>query len=180
MEFETIHTERLILRKLTPEIYTDLFSNYEESSIREILRIGNSDEYDKLLYRFKNGLSTFNRSFVYFQLLASGTGELIGGCGYHTWYLDHDKAELGYYIDHELYKNKGYMSEAILQILAYGFENMHLHRIEACVGPNNVPSLKLMEKFGFSKEGLLRQHYLKNEVYEDSFVFSLLNEEYKG
>ena len=180
MEFETLYTERLILRKLTPEIYTDLFSNYDESRIREILRIGNSDEYEKQLYRFKSGLSSFNRSFVYFQLLDSVNGELIGGCGYHTWYLDHDRAELGYYLDHESYKNKGFMSEAIKQVIAYGFENMHLHRIEACVSPNNIPSLKLMEKFGFTHEGLLRQHYLNNEAYEDSFVFSLLKEEYKG
>ena len=70
------------------------------------------------------------------------------------------------------------MTEALTPIIAYGFSEMQLHRIEAFVGPNNSPSLNLMRKFGFTQEGQLRQHYLKDGKFEDSVVFSLLLEEY--
>lgn len=54
---------------------------------------------------------------------------------------------------------------------------MKLHRIEAFIGPHNLPSQKLVQKMGFKKEGLLREHYCKKGVVEDSIVFSLLRRE---
>ena len=55
---------------------------------------------------------------------------------------------------------------------------MGLNRIEAFVGPGNDPSLRIMERLGFSKEGLLREHYHKNNHTEDSVAYSLLKREY--
>ncbi len=55
---------------------------------------------------------------------------------------------------------------------------MHLHRIEALIGPDNIASLKLVKRLGFVEEGTLREHYFKNEIYEDSIIFSLLKQEY--
>jgi ribosomal-protein-alanine N-acetyltransferase len=55
---------------------------------------------------------------------------------------------------------------------------MYLHRIEALVGPHNIPSLKLVKSFGFREEGRLREHYFINNQLEDSIVFSLLKREY--
>jgi RimJ/RimL family protein N-acetyltransferase len=55
---------------------------------------------------------------------------------------------------------------------------MKLHRVEAFIGPNNQPSLKLVENAGFKKEGNLREHYLKDGEWQDSGVFSLLKREY--
>ena len=105
------------------------------------------------------------------------TEKIIGWCGFHTWYLDHFRAEIGYGLFDENFKNKGIMTEAMKAILEYGFKQMKLHRIEAFIGTYNIPSLKLVEKFGFTKEGILRNHYLKNNVLEDSAVFSLLQKE---
>ena len=70
------------------------------------------------------------------------------------------------------------MSEAILRIIDYGFSQMNLHRIEAFIGPANIASQKLVEKLGFQKEGVLREHYRKQGVIEDSIVYSLLKKEY--
>jgi ribosomal-protein-alanine N-acetyltransferase len=55
---------------------------------------------------------------------------------------------------------------------------MNLHRIEAYVGLANEPSNKLMQKFGFTKEGLLREHYLRDGIYHDSLIYSLLRKEW--
>ena len=66
------------------------------------------------------------------------------------------------------------MKEAMPEVINYGFEKMGLHRIEAMVGKDNEPSLKLLHAHGFVQEGLLREHYLIDGRYEDSLVFSLL------
>ncbi|MEY3398130.1 MAG: hypothetical protein RL220_724, partial [Bacteroidota bacterium] len=68
--------------------------------------------------------------------------------------------------------------EAVVAVVDFGFSKLNLHRIEALIGTNNLPSLKIIEKLGFTQEGLLRKHYLVNDVFEDSLVFSKLAEEY--
>jgi ribosomal-protein-alanine N-acetyltransferase len=71
------------------------------------------------------------------------------------------------------------MSEAIVPILNYGFNNMNLERIEAFVSPNNTPLIKLLTKMKFKKEGLLKHHYFDKNKMDDSIVFALLKSEYK-
>ena len=177
MEFEIIHTERLSLRKLTPEVYEHLFENYHADEIIQMLGIDKA-EYEKQLHRYNGGNRTFNRSFVYFQILKKNTNTVIGGCGFHTWAIDHCRAEIGYDLKNDSDKQLGLMTEAMQKIIPFGFHEMKLHRIEACVGLANIPSLKLLEKFGFLKEGILREHYLKNNIYQDSIILSLLKKDW--
>lgn len=179
MEFEMISTSRLQLKKFTPAEFNYIFAHYDEGSIRSLLGIRTDEEYQKQSDRVKGGLSTYNRSLVFFQLIETAGGQIIGGAGFHNWALDHHRAELGYVLDDDAYKNRGFMSEALVPIIAYGFENMGLNRIEACISPQNTPSLKLVEKLGFTREGLMRSHYLKNGIYEDSLIFSLLRSEFE-
>ena len=129
--------------------------------------------------KYKNGLSTYNKKFLYHQLIDNKTRVIIGWCGFHTWYIDHNRAELGYGLFDDNYKNIGIMSEAIVPIINYGFNNMSLERIEAFVSPSNTPSIKLLKRINFKKEGLLKQHYFHNSTMEDSIVFGLLKSEYK-
>lgn len=70
------------------------------------------------------------------------------------------------------------MSEAFGAILRYGFETMELHRIEVHVDPRNGPSLRLLERFGFVREGLLRESSLFRGTFQDDIVLSLLRGEW--
>lgn len=176
--FEEIKTERLILRKLTPEVYRFIHENYDDNRLMDFLNLKSDAELDKEKDKYKKGLSTYNRSFVNFQLMDIFTKKIVGTCGFHTWYLDHGRAEIGYALNDDVYKGKGLMSEAMKYVIDYGFNKMNLSRIEAFVGTNNTPSLRLMSKFHFVSEGLMRKHYFKNDKMEDSLVFSLLKEEY--
>lgn len=179
MKLNDLETERLSLRKLTPEVYKTLFTSFSDGEIMDFLGLKSVGELNNEKEKFHKGLSTYNRSFVWFLLFHKEAKEIIGSCGFHTWYTDHNRAEIGYSLKNDLYKNQGLMKEAIDPAINYGFEVMKLYRIEAFVAPDNTPSLKLMEYFGFTKEGHLREHYLKNNVMEDSVVFSLLKSEYK-
>lgn len=128
--------------------------------------------------RFELGMTMSGKSFNYFHLIEKESGEVMGWCGYHTWFVKHLRAEIGYVLNHDKYKGKGYMKEAMLPVLKYGFDSMSLHRIEALISPTNVPSLKLIKRFGFSQEGYLREHYMNDNKLDDSIIFSLLKHEF--
>ena len=179
MTFELLETPRLQLRMLTPEVYDHVFARYTQEEVMIFFGHSSEEQYNNERWRYQNGLRTFNKSFLMFHLIDKETGKVIGWCGFHTWYLDHDRAEIGYILADDAYKGRGLMSEALPPIVDYGFRTMQLHRIEAFVGPNNEPSLKLLKRMHFTQEGYLREHYKVNGKLEDSVLFPLLKSEYE-
>ena len=178
MNFETIETRRLILKGISPHDMNYIFENLEKSEIKKILGHRSEEDYQKEETKYKNGYSSYNRSFLLFLLTDKESDTIIGRCGLHNWNIEHKRAEIGYIMEDESYKGKKLMTEAINAILDYGFNKMNLNRIEALVGSNNIPSLRLMEKFNFKREGVLRQHRRVSDLFENSVLFSRLFCEY--
>ncbi len=178
MKFEEIITDRLILRKFTQGSFDSIYSELSQDEQLDVLGLNSIEKLMEEKEKYKNGLSAHNKKFLYHQLLDKKTSAIIGWCGFHTWYTDHNRAEIGYGLFDDSYKSKGIMSEAIEPIVNYGFINMHLERIEAFVSPNNTHSIKLLQRMKFKKEGILKHHYLHNSKMEDSIVFALLKFEY--
>lgn len=83
---------------------------------------------------------------------------------------------LGYRLD-EAEQGKGYMTEAVREMVAYAFQKLGLHRIEANIMPRNTASLKVTEKLGFYHEGLAKRYLRINGKWEDHIHMVLLNEE---
>jgi len=178
-EMEILETSRLRLRKLTPMVMDQVFTTMNDHSIIDFLGLSDFESLEKEKERYKKGLQTYNRSFVNFQLLEKETNRVIGGCGFHTWYPLHDRAEIGYGLFYDSDKQKGLMTEAVNTVLDYGFTKMNLHRVEALTATYNTGSLKILEHFNFTFEGTLRQHYNVNGKMEDSVMYSLLKHEYQ-
>jgi ribosomal-protein-alanine N-acetyltransferase len=178
MEFEILETERLLLRKLTPESYDFAFGNYSDEALKVFFGCRDENELAEERKKFEQRLCMYRKSFLVFQLIDKVTGVVIGWCGYHTWYLLHHRAEIGYILSDESKRRQGLMKEALYIVIQYGFEKMGLRRIEALTSPDNVASIQLINAMGFVPEGRLREHYLVGENMEDSLVFSLLAREY--
>ncbi len=174
MNFESILTARLILRPSTVETYDWLYASQSDAAIMEYLDLKTLDDLATEREKYRQGLVTHNRKFVLFHILDKNTQRHIGGCALHNWLPLHRRAEVGYHISNPGDMNKGYMTEALKPILNFGFTQLNLNRIEANLDASNIPSLKLLERAGFIKEGLLRQHYILGDVILDSLVMSLL------
>lgn len=86
-------------------------------------------------------------------------------------------AKLGYSIRAEDW-NKGYGSEAVSLMLNFAFSSLDVHRVTAAVGPDNIRSVSLVEKFAFKYEGRLRDHVFTNGSWRDSLLYSILQEEW--
>jgi len=80
---------------------------------------------------------------------------------------------IGYWTG-EPYTRRGYMAEAIGLTLAFAFENLNLHRVEAACLPHNVPSRNLLIKTGFQEEGLARQYLCINGRWQDHVTHAIL------
>lgn len=101
---------------------------------------------------------------------------IIGTIGFHAWSPNHKRAEIGYEIHPDHWRN-GYALEALSKILSYGFDDMSLTRIGAIVFVDNVASSKLLTKVGFQKEGVLRDYMYQNNKAHDTFIYSILKNE---
>lgn len=178
IDFEIIETPRLLLRAQTPEVFKQVMETYTHGQLLEYFGYDTDDRLEFERLRYTGGQTTFRLSFLYFHLIEKENKKVIGGCGFHTWNTVHHRAEIGYEVFSEPHKNKGFMKEALPVILTYGFNQLNLHRIEALVGPENTPSLKLIKSAGFTQEAVLREHYFVNGVHEDSVMFSLLKSEW--
>lgn len=174
-----LETERLQLKELTPELYDYIFANWKDEEIMAYLGNPTIEDFNLEKEKYQKGLTSYYLSFKSFSMVERESGQVIGRIGYHTWKAAHSRAEIGYGLYKEEHKRKGYMSEAMLPILRYGFNEMDLNRVEAFASPLNTASIKLIENYGFTKEGLLRQHYGKNGIQEDSAVYGLLRSEFK-
>jgi [ribosomal protein S5]-alanine N-acetyltransferase len=172
-----IETPRMRLRALTPEVYREVFTTYSAKELEQFFGC-TGEALEEERKKFTAGLSMYRKSILIFQLIEKISGAVMGWCGYHTWYLPHFRAELGYALQQDQYKMKGYMSEALPYVLQYGFKEMGLKRIEALLSRENEPSMKLLARHGFVEEGVLREHYFIHDKFEDSVVFSLLEKEY--
>ncbi|MBP9186649.1 MAG: GNAT family N-acetyltransferase [Bacteroidia bacterium] len=174
----TIETERLLLKAFTPEVYFYAFNNLNNTEIKELFGHTSDEELAVDKDRYENGLTTFNKDVLFFQIRDKLTNRFMGWCGYHTWYFTHFRAEVFYNLNDENDRRKGVISEALLEVLKYGFNEMKLIRIEAFVALENEASIATLKKFGFKQEGVFRKHYHYQGENTDSIAYGLLKEEY--
>lgn len=177
MDFNEIYTERLVLRAISPSVISRIF---EEQTQEEIQKLFVLDEEGFVQFKemFEAGLETFRLSVFYFLLLDRTSMETIGECGFHSLNRTHQRAELFYKLHSDEHKRKGFMSEALPQVLKYGFEELNLHRVAALVAEDNLASLSLIRQHQFRFEGVMREDYIVDGVSTDSHCYSLLKPEW--
>lgn len=81
--------------------------------------------------------------------------------------------DLGYVLNAESW-GQGIATEATKRLLAFGFDDLDLHRIFATCHPDNVGSARVLEKTGFQFEGRLREDKLVRGEYRDSLMYAIL------
>ncbi|GIO34533.1 MULTISPECIES: GNAT family N-acetyltransferase [Paenibacillus] len=81
---------------------------------------------------------------------------------------------IGYSLDRK-HNGKGYMTKAVKLAVDYGFNELKLHRIEAGVMPHNIPSIKVLEKAGFHKEGIAIENVKINGRWENHQILAIVN-----
>lgn len=86
---------------------------------------------------------------------------------------------LGYWVG-QPHAGKGTMTAALRVLLPTLFGELNLHRVEAACIPANQSSIRVLEKCGFAREGLARRYLCINGVWQDHYLYGLLDEDFRG
>jgi ribosomal-protein-alanine N-acetyltransferase len=172
-----INTNRLLLKSITPQIINHVLTTKSAADAQQYFNI-NEEGYLQLKSMAEKGMETHRISVFYFLLIDKESKRVLGECGFHTWNNTHRRAELFYSLKNDTDKRNGYMGEALKHVLTYGFTQLNLHRVEALIAEENIASRKLVEKFKFTMEGIMREDYCVNGKNEDSLCYSLLKHEW--
>ncbi len=172
-------TERLLLRefeerdwKRTLEYQVDPdylrynpWTHRTEADVRGLIRmfIGWSNEQPRKKFQF--------------ALVLKEEDRLIGNCGLRMQYAYAHTADLGYEIDRR-YWGHGYAPEAARALLAFGFEQLQLHRIWANCMLENTASARVLEKIGMRYEGCLQESELMKERWWSTKLYAMLDHEW--
>lgn len=104
-------------------------------------------------------------------------GKWVGSMGFHTINKLHEWAEIGYWLDAD-YIGKGIMTECVKAMINYGFDDLHLHRIQIACDVSNTKSMAIPKRLEFALEGTLRQNHKRHGKFTDTYVFGLLESEW--
>jgi len=175
--FPILHTERLVLRRLSKFDVAELFKLRSNKNVME--HIGRPiattlDDVQQIINVIEDSL--INNNGITWAITLKGKNDLVGTIGLWRIVKEHYRAEIGYLIDPSL-QGKGLMHEAMSPVIEYGFKKMKLHSIEANVSPGNVASIKLLERNNFVREAHFKENYFFNGKFLDSFIYSLVNGE---
>jgi RimJ/RimL family protein N-acetyltransferase len=110
---------------------------------------------------------------LYWGIEEKSSGKMIGTCTLFKLDLSNRRGEIGYLLNRS-YWRRGLMSEALRSVIDHAMDGMQLHRLEADVDPDNAASIRLLESFGFQREGLFRDRWRVNGRWCDSLMLGLV------
>ena len=176
--FKDLNTERLLLRNISLEDADFFFQELSNPIVWKYMideePFRNIDDAIKWINVYNNEVIAHNR----WVIIEKESSKRLGTCGFHNWDKRNNRVEIGCDLLPE-YWGKGYMYEALSKAIDFAFHEMKANRISAHVHTKNSRSMKLLEKLGFKKEGLLREEYFFRGKYYDHFLYSLLKKESK-
>lgn len=103
---------------------------------------------------------------------------VIGTCTLYNLDLAHRRGEIGFALARSCW-GQGFASEALDVLLDFCFNRLGLHRLEADADPENVASLRALERKGFQREGYLRERWHHLGEVRDAVFLGLLKREWK-
>lgn len=162
-----IKTSQLILRPLAETDASALFSLFaDEETLRYWNGYTHRDPAEtaglilRLLKR-ENG--------CYWAICETDSDEAIGYVGF----TGNSGTPAVAYIIHRHHWGKGYGQEALRAAVMYGFDQLQLDRIELWIHPDNLASIKVAERVGFTYRGRRRTRFVNAAVAHDLFVYGL-------
>ena len=169
--FPILTTDRLILRQLETTDDIDIFSHRSDDRVNTYLdgfRHASIEQTQAFINRIHNEIA--NNKTILWVITQKGINKFIGTICLWNISKNEYKAETGYTLDPE-FQRMGYMNEALVKVIDFGFNKMKLKTIEAYTHESNQSSIKLLLRNKF-KQGTAP----KTGVENDRVFFSLTNE----
>jgi len=178
-----LETERLVLRPLEEKDLPDLVANVNNLNVSKRLAVvpfpytlKDAEWYlNHCLEKAKDARPKGMELVIEFK----PEGKVIGAVGLSSIDYEIKSCSFGYWLG-EKYWRQGIMSEALLKVMDFAFNELKLNRMEAGVFAENPASAMLLRKLGFKEEGFKRQAIgckATGKVH-DEFIFAMLKEDF--
>lgn len=173
----TYETDRLLLcilnESYSMQVLTFLsrnrayFDNYELAKTDSFYT---EDFQKKLLFEeFSMALKKTRLRFYFFR--KESPQRIIGTVSFNSLRQSFQSCQIGYKLD-PLYQHQGYATEALLTAVDIAAAELNLHRITAYVLPENQPSIRLLDRLGFTPEGTARDYAMINGAWRDHLQYA--------
>jgi RimJ/RimL family protein N-acetyltransferase len=176
----TLHTPRLRLRPFT---HTDTDAIYALQSDPRVLRYWDSPPW-KDRARADTFIATCSQmaqdgTGVRLAIERANDGAFMGWCCLTRWNPVYRSASMGYCLDEPAW-GQGIGTEAARALLQWAFDTLDLNRVQADTDTRNIASARVLEKLGFTREGMLREDCIVDGDVSNTWVYGLLRREWVG
>lgn len=171
-----IQTARTLLRCITSSDLEAIHSLHALPEVDTYNTLGipkDIEETQRVIAPWIEAHSQKNITNYTFAIMTESAG-FIGLFGLKIGSPKYRRAEVWYKI-HPDYWNQGYATETLKGVLAFGFNSLKLHRIQAGCAVDNLGSIKVLEKAGMVKEGRGRQILPLAIGWSDNYEYAILD-----
>ena len=177
----TLTTPRLRLREFHNEDLEDVFAYESDPVVVQYVAYGpyTEEECRQDLAWHVAHQQAIPRHFFHFAIELQSEKRVIGWCGVQFARADHHEAELGYAL-HRRYWGQGYTTEAARAVTEYSFAKLGVHRVFGECRPENIGSIRVLQKLGMTQEGYLRENRRFKGRWWDTLIFGLLAAEWRS
>lgn len=177
-----LHTERLLLRRVRDDDFTDLIAYYGDASVTRYVPFDACDDerMRKRMARFAAAVEPVEDDVdQVVPALLDLDGRVVGDLMLRLKATGGPRtvAELGW-IMNPTFAGRGYATEGARALVDLAFEHYGCHRVCAQLDARNVASARLCERLGMTREAHLRQDYWSKGEWTDSLHYGLLREEW--
>lgn len=175
-----IETERLVLRKLRMEDAEDMFEYGQDPEIayRGLWEpLGGLEESRADISEALKGYAV--GSMISWAIEHRADRKMIGRIGLGPHSRMNNRAEIGYAMNRS-YWGQGLATEAVRGVLNFAFRDMGLNRVQAIVLLENAGSIRVLEKAGLQREGLLRRYQYVRGDYLDVYMYGVLKSDWEA
>lgn len=174
-------TKRLILKLLHENSAPDVlnfyiknkavFENIEPDRPQNFYTI----DYQSALLRCEFQLALKQHTLRFWVFHKNRPEQIIGTISFQNIVRSvYQSCLIGYKFDSDFWHH-GYAAESIEKAVSIVFQEFKLHRIEAFVLPDNLPSIRLLNRLGFEQEGICRSCIYLHSNWADHFRYSLIS-----
>jgi [ribosomal protein S5]-alanine N-acetyltransferase len=173
-----IETPRLILREFVADDWHALAAHSRDPRHRRLYpEHEDVDQFVRdLVTMFVASQNESPRRKFQLAAISREDRRLIGTCGIRVNNPELREANIGYAFDPEVW-GQGLATEAATAMLAFGFDELGMHRVWAECVADNVASTRVLTKLGMRQEARFREHQYYRDRWWDTLIFAILDHE---
>lgn len=170
--FPVLDLGDIILREIEISDAPDYFDYMSRKEMESFLTKDNMPEsLEKAVEEVKYWGSLFpSKRSIYWAIALKDTNKMIGTAGFNVISFPNSRAELSYDLSPD-YWGKGVMLKSIKGILTFSDQSLEIVRVQATVITDNERSIKVLERCGFKKEGILEKYEVVEGQHKDYYMY---------